>query len=83
MSDEETERARVAKAKTAHEEWSAKFPEVSRALRDLGPSPTPNALAEWERKYPAAVPGQVRLTLYSSEVLRKMRLHDPTWEPPD
>lgn len=83
MTDDEVVRDREASAKAAYEHWRAGFPEAAEALKDLGDQPAREDLAEWERKYPDAVPGQVRLTLYSPEVIHKMRMHDPRWRPPD
>jgi hypothetical protein len=70
-------------ASRAYEHWRATFPEAAQALKELGAQPSPAAYSEWRRTYPDAVRGQVRLTLYTPEVIRKMRLHDPEWRPPD
>lgn len=83
MSGETTRWEDLEAAKAAYERWRASFPEAAQALKELGRQPSPADYSEWRRRYPDAVPGQVRLTLYSPEVIRKMRMHDPDWHPPD
>ncbi len=44
---------------------------------------TPADLEAWERAHPEAAAEHVAPTLNSEDVMRKMRMSSPTWEPPE
>ncbi len=71
-------------AGAALERWSAKYPAAARDLERMKQSDYTSADIEaWERKHPDAAAEHLALTLYSREVMRKMRLSSPAWEPPE
>jgi hypothetical protein len=64
-------------------EWAAEFPEAARALAKLAIAADPEAMNEWRQRYPDAAKAWGRMVLSSPDVVRKMRMSDPEWEPPD
>jgi hypothetical protein len=72
------------KAERAYEHWQASYPQAADELQRLRGNEAPReALNAWRLRHPAAAKMHFRLILYSDEVVRKMRMTEPTWEPPD
>lgn len=86
MSDAEegAHRRRIEAGRRAVDRWRAKYPDAARDLASIEEHELTGAdLEAWERKHPEAAAEHVGLTLYSEEVMRKMRMSSPTWEPPE
>jgi hypothetical protein len=64
-------------------DWAARFPEAARALARLASAADPEAMNEWRHRYPDASKAWGRMVLSSPDVVRKMRMTEPDWEPPD
>jgi hypothetical protein len=77
-----TERSDTPEPHRNRAEWAAEFPEAARALARLASAADPEAMNEWRQKYPDASKAWGRMVLSSPDVVRKMRMTDPDWEPP-
>ena len=83
-AEEGAQRRRVEAGRRAVARWQAKHPQAARDLASIEKQDfTPADLEAWEREHPEAAAERHALTLYSEEVMRKMRMSSPTWEPPE
>ncbi len=83
MTDEDDYRRVEERGAKLYARWQNEHPDASREIEELKEQDTTNEdLDAWRTKYPEAVAGWGLLAFYSRDVVRKMRMTEPGWEPP-
>lgn len=73
-----------AKARQAYEHWKASYPKAVDELEQIQVrGAVPDELQAWKRDHPDAARMFGQVILNSEDVVRKMRMTDPAWEPPE
>lgn len=71
-------------AHRAYEYWRTSYPEAVEELERIQAcGADPQDVQAWRREHPEAAQMFGRIILNSEDVVRKMRMTEPTWEPPD